>query len=63
MTFKGVQKIDEVSHDTSGVSAIDTSDNALLSVLRRLKTTNSRIEIRQLTDQLERIIFHKQFAH
>ena len=37
MTFKGFQKIDEVSHDTSGVSAIDTSDNALLSVLRRLK--------------------------
>jgi hypothetical protein len=42
---------------------IDTSDNAVLALLKRIKATNSRNEVRQLSDQLERVIFHKQYAN
>ena len=41
----------------------DTSDEALLALLRRLRTTNDRSEIRQLSHQLERVIFHRQFEN
>jgi hypothetical protein len=46
-----------------GKSTIDTSDNAVLALLKRIKATNDRNEIRQLSDQLERVIFHKQYAN
>ena len=42
--------------------AIKTSDNALLVLLRRIKATDDPTEIKQLSDQLERVIFHKQFS-
>jgi len=45
------------------VASIDTSDYALLALLKRLKATNDPSEIRQLSDQLERVIFHKQFQN
>jgi hypothetical protein len=41
----------------------DTSDNAVLALLKRIKATNDQSEIRQLSDQLERVIFHKQYAN
>ena len=44
-------------------STIDTSDNAVLMLLKRIKETNDQNEIRQLSDQLERMIFHKQYAN
>jgi len=44
-------------------STIDTSDNAVLTLLKRIKETNDRNEIRQLSDQLERVIFHKQYVN
>lgn len=44
-------------------STMDTSDNAVLALLKRIKATNNKNEIRQLSDQLERVIFHKQYAH
>ena len=51
-TFKQFQKkIDEA----------DTSDRALLALLNRLKTTNNPTEIRQVSNELERVIFHKQY--
>jgi hypothetical protein len=31
--------------------------------LKRLKETSDPIEIRQISDRLERVIFHKQFQH
>ena len=43
-------------------STIDTSDNAVLALLKRIKATNNQKKIRQLSDQLERVIFHKQYA-
>ena len=44
-------------------STMDTSYNAVLDLLKRIKETNDQNEIRQLSDQLERLIFHKQYAN
>jgi hypothetical protein len=41
----------------------DTSDHALFALLKRLKATNDPAEVRQLSDELERVIFHKQFKN
>ena len=43
-------------------AAPDTSDNAVLLLLKRIKACTDQNEIRQLSDQLERVIFHKQYA-
>jgi len=40
-------------------SPMDTSDQAVLALLKRIKETDDRKQIRQLADQLERVIFHK----
>jgi hypothetical protein len=44
-------------------TSIDTSDNAVLTLLKRLKASNDPNEVRQLSDQLERVIFHKQYEN
>src|SRR5437868_1118072 len=41
----------------------DTSDKALLKLLNQLKATVDPAEIRKLSDQIERIVFHKQFRN
>jgi hypothetical protein len=41
----------------------DTSDSALLTLLSRLKAAKGPAEIRRLSGQLERLIFHKQFRN
>jgi hypothetical protein len=43
--------------------AIDTSDRALLDLLKRLKEACDHDEIPKLSDQLERMIFHKQLEN
>src|SRR5205823_6665502 len=45
------------------VTPTDTSDNALAALLKRLKSTVDPAEIRQISDQIERIVFHKQFTN
>jgi len=42
---------------------IDTSDQALAALLNRLRATVDPVEIRQLSDQIERIVFHKQYMN
>lgn len=42
---------------------LDTSDKAVLALLKRIKMTDDHNEIRKLSDQLERVIFHKQYAN
>ena len=42
---------------------IDTSDNAVLALLKRIKASKEQDEIRQLSDRLERAIFHKQYTN
>jgi hypothetical protein len=42
-------------------TSTDTSDQTVLALLKRLKAASDPKEVRQLSDQLERVIFHKQF--
>ena len=42
---------------------LDTSDEAMAVILKRLKETDDPREIRELSSQLERVIFHKQFEN
>jgi hypothetical protein len=42
---------------------LNTSDEALAAILKRLKETDDPAEIRELSSQLERVIFHKQFEN
>ena len=51
----------EVKQGSVADTTPDTSDRALGSLLKRLRTTSDIAEIRQLSEQIERIVFHKQF--
>ena len=55
-TFNEFQT-DEVVRATA---AADTSNRVFLSLLKRYKATNDRSEMRELSEQIERMIFHKQ---
>jgi hypothetical protein len=43
--------------------AIATDDAMLITLLSRLKATVDPTEIRQLSNQIERVVFHKQFEN
>jgi hypothetical protein len=43
--------------------ATDTSDHALAALLTRLRVATDLAEIQRLSEQIERLIFHKQFAN
>ena len=45
------------------VQGSDTSDETLAALLNRLKSAVDPAEIRKLSDQIERIVFHKQFMN
>jgi hypothetical protein len=51
-----------VKTDTSA-HVVDTSDEALASLLTRVKTSVDPDEIRELSQQIEQLIFHKQFTN
>jgi hypothetical protein len=53
----------ELQTTAAPTSTMDTSDSAVLILLKRIKETQDQNEIRQLSDQLERVIFHKQYAN
>jgi hypothetical protein len=42
-------------------SPADNSDRALALLLKRLRTATDLAEIRELSERIERIVFHKQF--
>jgi hypothetical protein len=42
--------------------AVNTSDHAVLDILRRIKATKDHAKLRKLSDQLERVLFHKQYS-
>lgn len=44
-------------------TAVDHSDEAMHALLKRIKATDSPAELRRLSDQLERVIFHTQFEN
>jgi hypothetical protein len=41
----------------------DTSDHAFMSLLKRYKATNDPTEMESLSEQIERIILHKQYEN
>jgi hypothetical protein len=45
------------------IVAGQTSDRALSTLLKRLKAADDATDVRQLSDQLERVIFHKQYKN
>jgi hypothetical protein len=45
------------------VAVNDTSDEALLDLLKRLQEANDIATIRQLSDQIERVVFREQIKH
>jgi hypothetical protein len=53
----------QVSGAASAEAVDDTSDQALLDLLKRLKATSDPTTIRQLSNQIERVVFHKQFKN
>jgi hypothetical protein len=42
---------------------IATSDRAVLTLLKRIKAASDPNKVRQLSDQLEQVIFHRQYAN
>jgi hypothetical protein len=42
---------------------LDTSKKALHLCLKRLKKAKDESEIRRLTEELQRIVFHKQYGN
>ena len=50
-----------VDEATSTTAPINTSDHTMLDILKRIKATNDQAEIRRLSEQLERVIFHRQY--
>jgi hypothetical protein len=46
----------------AATAPVGISDEALTAMLSRLKAAVDRGEIRQLSDQIERVIFHQQFT-
>ena len=44
-------------------AATDTSDHTFLSLLKQYKATNDPTEMRRLSEQIERTIFHKQYEN
>src|SRR5437870_5342409 len=48
---------------TRAATTVDDSDSALAALLKQIKTATDPVEIRRLSGQLERVIFHKQFGN
>lgn len=44
------------------LESVDTSDEALAALLNQLKAAVDPDEIRQLSERIERVVFHKQFT-
>jgi hypothetical protein len=50
--------------DIASISpTMDTSDDALFRLLDRVKAADDLAQVRELSDQIERLVFHKQFEN
>jgi hypothetical protein len=56
-------KGDFVAGTTPAGSALDTSRKGLHRCLDRLKNAKTEAELRRLTEELQRIVFHKQYEN
>jgi hypothetical protein len=59
---KASGKAAPVSSETT-VSVPETSDAALIGLLKRLRVTNDLAEIRTLPEKIEQVVFHKQLRN
>jgi hypothetical protein len=61
----GMKTFNEFQTDEAvrAAAAADTSNRAFLSLLKRYKATNDPSEMRELSEQIERMIFHKQYEN
>ncbi len=48
---------------TTTAPLLDTSKKALHLCLKRIKDAESENEVRRLTEELQRIVFHKQYQN
>jgi len=48
---------------TPAVPVLDISKKALHLCLKRLKTAEDQSEIKRLTEELQRLVFHKQYQN
>ena len=53
----------KVTEKSPPASTRKMSDQALIGLLERLRATVDLAEIRELSDQIERVVFHKQFRN
>ena len=60
---KAVQARWAKAREKRAASTTDASDKAVLALLERIKAAHNPKEVRQLSDRLERAIFHKQYAN
>lgn len=63
-----VKKVDqfrkeELAEAAPTVPALDTSKKALHLCLKRIKAAKDESELRRLTEELQRIVFHKQYQN
>jgi hypothetical protein len=49
--------------DRSAANSLDTSRKGLHRCLDRLHNARSEAELRRLTEELQRIVFHKQYEN
>jgi len=48
---------------TAAAKAVSVADQGVLTILDRIRTTKKLTEVRHLSTQLERLIFHKQYSN
>jgi hypothetical protein len=53
----------QIDEGMPAVAAADTSDHAFLSLLKQYKATDDPTTMRELSEQIERMIFHKQYEN
>jgi len=54
---------EEVTEAASPTPVLDTSKKALHLCLKRIKNAKDENELRRLTEELQRIVFHKQYQN
>jgi hypothetical protein len=53
----------EINEAAPATAVIDTSKKALHLCLKRIKDAKDESEIRRLTEELQRIVFHRQYRN
>ena len=60
-TFAQLRK--QINETVPATTVVDTSKKALHLCLKRIKDAKDEKEIRRLTEELQRIVFHRQYQN